>query len=166
MRDDLTALCLNQAKQRIAALEAELKRRDEQKPVAWMETGHLAGGIFKKQERCIGPRVPLYAAPVAASAEVPEDVLEVPAFLRRDDTTVPPAVNRGALALAYGYLWHVNNSRPGYDAPADNPRPQFSPEKAAMAARKVLRDMLTHEERGLGINGAMDMLAAAQQEAR
>jgi len=63
-----------------------------------------------------------------------------------------------ALGLAYGYLWHVNNMHPGYDAPADYSFPQLSPEKAAYAARKVLRDLLTNEQRGVGINAATDAL--------
>lgn len=109
---------------------------------------------------------------MTASAEVPEGVrrdavtLEMPDFMRRDNREEPPAINRDALALAYGYLWHVNNSRPGYDAPTDNHRPQFSPERAAMEARKVMRDMLTRDERGVGINKAMDMLASSRGEGK
>ena len=49
------------------------------------------------------------------------------------------------IARAYGYLWHVNNSGVGF---------QFSPEKAAHMARRVLRDTLTHEQRGNAINMA------------
>ena len=49
-----------------------------------------------------------------------------------------------AVATAYGFLWHVNNE-PG------TPN-QYAPEKAAYAARKVLRELLTHEQRGVGIN--------------
>lgn len=49
------------------------------------------------------------------------------------------------ISRAYGYLWHVNNSGVGF---------QFSPEKAAHMARRVLRDTLTHEQRGNAINMA------------
>lgn len=49
-----------------------------------------------------------------------------------------------AVATAYGYLWHVNNE-PGTPY-------QYPPERAAYEARKVLRDLLTHEQRGHGIN--------------
>lgn len=49
-----------------------------------------------------------------------------------------------AIATAYGYLWHVNNE-PG------TPN-QYAPDRAAYEARKVLRDLLTHEQRGEAIN--------------
>ena len=52
-----------------------------------------------------------------------------------------------AIARAYGYLWCVN-CEPG------TPR-QYSPEKAAYAARKELRDLLTKEQRGAAINAAV-----------
>lgn len=60
----------------------------------------------------------------------------------------PPSEATGLqdkIARAYGYLWHVNNSGVGF---------QFSPEKAAHMARRVLRDTLTHEQRGNAINMA------------
>ena len=49
-----------------------------------------------------------------------------------------------AIAIAYGYLWHVNNE-PG------TPN-QYMHEKAAHEARIVLRDLMTHEQRGEAIN--------------
>lgn len=70
--------------------------------------------------------------PVAAQPSVPDDW-------------------RKAVQAAYGYLWMINNE-PG------TPN-QYAPEKAAYEARKLLRDLLTHTERGEGINTAM--LAAA-----
>ena len=45
------------------------------------------------------------------------------------------------VADAYGHLWHVNNEPMA-------PIPIRSPEKAAYEARKILRDMLTHKQRG------------------
>ena len=54
---------------------------------------------------------------------------------------------------AYGWLWCVNQE-PG------TPH-QFSPEQAAYNARKLLRDLLTHEQRGIGINKAV---SAARRE--
>ena len=60
---------------------------------------------------------------------------------------------RAAIQRAYGYLWHVNNE-PG------TPH-QYSPEKAAYEARKTLRDLLTHEQRGVGINMAHEAITAA-----
>lgn len=71
--------------------------------------------------------VPVYAAPVAAQAPAAAgDAL------------------REAVKTAYGYLWHVNNE-PG------TPN-QYAPERAAYEARKVLREQLTKDERGEGIN--------------
>ncbi len=52
-----------------------------------------------------------------------------------------------AIAKAYGYLWCVNCE------PA-TPR-QYPPERAAYAARKELRDLLTKEQRGSAINAAV-----------
>ena len=72
------------------------------------------------------------------------------------------AVPVDAVALAYGILWHANNMRPGYDAPAGHER--LTPEKAAYKARHVLRDLLTRDQLGDGINRASDMLAARQRE--
>lgn len=53
-------------------------------------------------------------------------------------------VLRAAIGRAYGYLWHVNNE-PGTPG-------QYPPERAAYEARKILRDLLSHEERGQCIN--------------
>ncbi len=55
-----------------------------------------------------------------------------------------------AMALAYGYLWFVNNE-PG------TPR-QFSPQSAAYKARKELRDLLTQEQCGRAINNVMSII--------
>lgn len=58
---------------------------------------------------------------------------------------------RSALALAYGYLWHVNTEPMA-------PIPTYSPERAAREARGVLRDLLTHEQRGNAINQVQAIL--------
>lgn len=57
-----------------------------------------------------------------------------------------PAAVLEKVAQAYGYLWHVNNE-PG------TPQ-QYAPETAAYMARRILRDLLTSEQRGEGINAA------------
>lgn len=57
---------------------------------------------------------------------------------------------REKIAVAYGYLWHVNNE-PGTPC-------QYSPEKAAYEARKILRDTMTHEQRGEGITAAREAM--------
>lgn len=55
-----------------------------------------------------------------------------------------------AVQKAYGYLFHVNNE-PG------TPN-QYPPERAAYEARKILRDFLTHEQRGDGINAVREKI--------
>lgn len=71
--------------------------------------------------------VPLYTAPVAAQAPAADgDAL------------------REAVKIAYGYLWHVSNV-------LGTPN-QYAPERAAYKARIVLREQLTKDERGEGIN--------------
>lgn len=73
------------------------------------------------------------------------------------NTRPAPAVQvPEGMALAYGLLWHVNA---GMDAPGIVP--SMTPEKAAHEARKALRDLMTKEQRGDGINAARAMLAAA-----
>ena len=57
---------------------------------------------------------------------------------------------RKKIAVAYGYLWHVNNE-PGTPC-------QYPPERSAYEARKILRDTMTHEQRGDGINAARELM--------
>ena len=57
---------------------------------------------------------------------------------------------RQAIATAYGHLWHVNNE-PG------TPN-QHSPERAAFDARKILRALMTNEQRGEAINRVRELL--------
>lgn len=74
------------------------------------------------------------------------DHAEVPKTLLRQ-TVEELTLLRGAIGVAYGYLWCVNND-PG------TPH-QYPPEKAAYEARKALRDKLTQAERGHFINAAV-----------
>ena len=67
---------------------------------------------------------------------------------------VQPAMTdstRQAIALAYGHLWHINNEPLA-------PIPLRSKESASYAARKLLRDFLTLEERGEAINTVRELL--------
>jgi hypothetical protein len=59
---------------------------------------------------------------------------------------------RGAVQNAYGFLWCVNSE-------LGTPH-QYSAERAAYEARKVLRDLLTHEQIGAGINSAIAVVRA------
>ena len=65
-----------------------------------------------------------------------------------------------AARTAYGHLWHVNNEPMA-------PIPIYTPEKAAYAARKVLRDLLTSEQRGDAINATQNVWGdAARKEGK
>ena len=64
---------------------------------------------------------------------------------------------RSAVAMAYGHLWHINNEPMA-------PIPLRSEESASYAARKLLRDLLTTEERGEAINSVRAMLTASPKE--
>lgn len=61
-----------------------------------------------------------------------------------------------AIAAAYGYLWCVNNE-PG------TPR-QYPPERAAYEARKLLRHLLTKEQRGQAVNEALTKVHKAARD--
>jgi hypothetical protein len=69
------------------------------------------------------------------------------ALLSAQSVKVEDAKN--AIKTAYGYLWHVNAAK---DAPAECNVLSITPEEAAYKARKVLRNLLTHEQIGEGIN--------------
>ena len=62
-----------------------------------------------------------------------------------------------AACTAYGHLWHVNNEPMA-------PIPTYTPEKAAYAARKVLRDLLTSEQRGDAINATQHVWGDASRK--
>ena len=62
-----------------------------------------------------------------------------------------------AIQTAYGYLWCVNNE-PG------TPIALYPTEKAAYEARKVLRDLLTTEQRGQGINSVLPIVRGHSKE--
>ena len=60
------------------------------------------------------------------------------------------AALREKVGLAYGYLWCVNNEpcAPDY----------MPPDRMAYEARKVLRDTMTHDERGGYINRVLTLV--------
>ena len=99
---------------------------------------HLANRYaYTSKEFCEKLEEILFAAPIPQQPSVPEGWKQ-------------------AVALAYGHLWHVNNEPMA-------PTPLRSSETAAYEARKQLRDLLTHEERGLAINQVQAILEAAPQ---
>lgn len=62
-----------------------------------------------------------------------------------------------AIARAYGYLWWTNNM-------PDMPMPSISTDRAAYEARKELRDLLTHKQRGDGISYVGKLLGLSLAE--
>lgn len=66
---------------------------------------------------------------------------------------------KAAIATAYGHLWHVNNEPYA-------PIPIYTPGKAAYAARKVLRELLTSEQRGDAINATQKVWGATIDAAK
>ena len=64
---------------------------------------------------------------------------------------------RSAVAMAYGHLWHINNEPMA-------PIPLRSEDSASYVARKLLRDLLTTEERGEAINSVRAMLTASPKD--
>jgi hypothetical protein len=63
--------------------------------------------------------------------------------------------------LTYGYLWHINA---GLDAPAILNVTSITPEKCSRIVRKLWLDVLTKEQRGEGINKALEALANVRGE--
>ena len=88
----------------------------------------------------------------------PRDVANFCMFLHQRGEGISPKGGSDALARAYGYLWHVNHPE---DIPAGHPF--MSADRAAVEARKELRDMLTHEQRGEGINCVRQKLLTDMQ---
>ena len=68
-------------------------------------------------------------------------------------TAPHPDARDAAIARAYGYLWHSNNPD---EVPGDCLI--LLPARAAYEARKELRDLMTHEQRGDGINTVREIL--------
>lgn len=81
--------------------------------------------------------------PTASTPPAPAQVAQVDAL-------------KDKIATAYGIMWHVNA---GMDAPPEVSPLTVTPERGAYEARKVLRDLLSHEQRGMGINAARTILA-------
>lgn len=79
-----------------------------------------------------------------AAASLPNGVHDL--YTSQQPQQIPEGYKK-AIQKAYGHLWMVNNE-PG------TPH-QYSPEEAAYKARRLLRELLTKEERGDGINSAM-----------
>jgi hypothetical protein len=62
------------------------------------------------------------------------------------------------ISKAYGILWHVMAT---LDAPAQVDVLRVHPLEGAKQARKILFEILTHQQRGEGITAAMSILSAS-----
>ena len=126
------------------ALQAKLAALEGQEPVAVVGSGYAlywqgSEPLSKLLERFDTVKVGSFLYTAAGAAPVPENW-------------------RSAVAMAYGHLWHVNNEPMA-------PIPLRSEESASYAARKLLRDLLTTEERGEAINSVRAMLSSAPKDA-
>ena len=113
-----------------------------------------------------GAYIPTYLERLAASPATLEaeftalrsEALDLRAALAERDAKLAALEDwRSAVAMAYGHLWHINNEPMA-------PIPLRSEESASYAARKLLRDLLTTEERGEAINSVRAMLTASPKE--
>ena len=134
-------------KRRIAALEAELssvKRELETERIRLAACGVVAMADTPESAARARDMLPEYeSASCGDVARRVDECIQLRADLAR--VTAERDALREACALAYGHLWHVNNE-------PLSPSPLYSPEKAAYAARRALRDLLTSEQRGDAIN--------------
>lgn len=133
------------AREALAGMNSEQKMRDAFK--AAFAKAHWVD--HKTYDECIDAGITAaLAAPAGEQVWLTDGMVSVP--LKK-------------LALAYGLLWHVNA---GLDAPELVRRPSLTPAEGAHKARHALRDMLTHAQRGDGINAALDALIAAPEVKR
>jgi len=113
--------------------------------------GNLISSLQSMRDRMMAVLVPKFGEAFDGDFDA---MLEAINALKRIDTS--PNGGTNALSRAYGYLWHVNHPE---DIPTGHPF--MSADRAAIEARKELRDMLTHEQRGAGINWVRQSLIDA-----
>jgi hypothetical protein len=151
------------------AIESAVLERSEQEPVAFMR---FRGKSISNMSRVItvddfngdypqfmacgmtnSDLVPLYTAQQAVKAEpVTTSYAEARSALcvEANKLTAPHTVNQrllDAVMQAYGILWNINTEPMA-------PIPLVDPEKAAAKARLILKETLSHEQRGTAINNA------------
>ena len=96
---------------------------------------------------------------VESRCDMPEELAAIERLKAAAQAAMPVApAAREAIATAYAYLWCVHTT----------PRTlrQYPPERAAHEARKLLRDMLTKEERGEAINRVLQSVFVATPGAK
>lgn len=114
---------------------------------------NLISSIQSMRDRMMAVLVPKFGEAFDGDFDT---MLEAINALKRIDASINGGSN--AMSRAYGYLWHVNHPE---DIPTGHPF--MSADRAAVEARKELRDMLTHEQRGEGINCVRKKLLADMQ---
>ena len=149
-------------KRRIAALEAELssvKRELETERIRLAACGVVAMADTPESAARARDMLPEYeSASCGDVARRVDECIQLRADLAR--VTKERDALLAAARTAYGHLWHVNNEPMA-------PIPIYTPEKAAYAARKVLRDLLTSEQRGDAINATQNVWGdAARKEGK
>ena len=147
---------------RIAALEAELssvKRELETERIRLAACGVVAMADTPESAARARDMLPEYeSASCGDVARRVDECIQLRADLAR--VTKERDALLAAARTAYGHLWHVNNEPMA-------PIPIYTPEKAAYAARKVLRDLLTSEQRGDAINATQNVWGdAARKEGK
>jgi hypothetical protein len=132
-----------------------------QEPVAFLFGGpngdQYCANHWPPQNPGKGKINPLYALPPDAAGEIARLHSDLETAERALDaqTDFRKEIERlmEGIGTAYGYLWHAN------DEPGTPNR--YGSERAAIEARKVLREILTVEQRGKGINAARAAIVGA-----
>jgi hypothetical protein len=124
-------------------IACELAWRDAEIERIWLE--------YAEYRICVGSENDLRDAEIArlhSDLETAERALDAQTDFRKEIERL-----RERIAITYGYLWHAN------DEPGTPNR--YGSERAAIEARKVLREILTGEQRGKGINAARAAIVGA-----
>ena len=146
-------------KAEIDELRAALKERDaklavleKQEPINWIELNKEADAIVRSK-----PTWKRFIDCTPLSNDIAVWMADFAESYAAAGAAPVPENWRSAVAMAYGHLWHVNNEPMA-------PIPLRSEESASYAARKLLRDLLTTEERGEAINSVRAMLTASPKD--
>lgn len=145
---------------RIVLAVAEIPDRDspEDQPEMMLVTGDELRGIIASSFEIADEAKPQPAAPVAAvGGTLCKSYGDLGIAMGKLENNTLILEIKEKVRLAFGILWHVNA---GKEAPAELQILSVLPEQGAYEARKALRELLTQEEKGIGIKAAADFLRA------